>query len=116
MRKDPDFARDLILEFTNLLRRYQTEEDKPFEEEQFRKKMSEKYRRHISDKLQESHDRGDKLNFQVYARAAGNMADLAIFSHYLFLESLNLTIFQRTHLVSIGPLFKIYISQYLQKY
>jgi len=99
MQDDFDFSKDLILDFTNLLRRYITEKEKPFEMEQLNRLILKKYRKYFSNQLQENLNKND-LKFQVYVRAVGNMADLSLFNYLLSLKPGKLSPFQKTLVVN----------------
>lgn len=109
MEKDFDFAKDLILVFSNTLRRYMTEKEKPFEMEQLNRLILKKYRRYFKERLEESLNNKDDLKLQVYVKAIGNMADLSLFNYFLSLSPEKLTPFQKTLVVnSMDEIVRMY--------
>lgn len=109
MENDFTFASDLFLAFSNLLRRYSTEQEKPFKQEQLDKLILKKYRKFLSEKLQTAVNNNEELKYQVYVRALGNMADLSLFNYFWASNADKLTPFQKTMMV--GSQWKLFVCE-----
>lgn len=97
--KENDFLNEVFLSFNNLVRRYLTEKEKPFEQKELNKLISTKYRKYLSKKLQLALSQKNDLMFQNFAQALGNMGDLALFKSFLSRNADKLTPFQKIFIV-----------------
>ena len=109
MEKDFIFSKNLFIPFSSLLRRYSTEKEKAFKQEQLDKLILKKYRKYLSEKLQDAvlNVKKENLRLQTYIRALGNMADLSLFNQFWATSANKLTPFHKTLLVSTRYLFPL---------